>query len=78
MLAKRTITTTVVKQIVTLTMKRSIIGMLKTQTTEIRNDRKSKTVYPSYKTCGKTNHSTENAFLEQMQQIDRLLGIEDR
>ena len=43
-----------------------------------RGERKPKTVYPPCETCGKTNHTTEKCYLEPMQPIDRLPGIEDR
>ena len=42
-----------------------------------RAERKPKTVYPPCETCGKTNHSTEKCYFEQMQPIDLLPGTED-
>ena len=43
-----------------------------------RAEGKPKTVYPPCETCGKTNHSTEDAIMEPMQPIDRLPGRKDR
>ena len=46
--------------------------------TKNRNDKRLRIVYPPCETCGKTNHPTEKWYLEPMQQVDCLLGIEDQ
>ena len=43
-----------------------------------QRDRRARPVFPPCETCGRTNHSTEKCFLEQMQRTDRLPGIDGR
>ena len=43
-----------------------------------QRDRKPRPVFPPCETCGRTNHSTEDATLEQMQRTDRRPEIDGR
>ena len=71
-----TITATVVKQSLTLTTKIPIIAIPTTQTPEMTKNRKLSAHY--VRPEAEPTTPQENAIVEPMQQIERVLGLGDR